>query len=208
MAKAVHPLFQTRGAPGTHDLNLAHRILAECVDTKKPKSIRTPRFRKEIDDRANPSEWYTVQTPVDIVLLEGWCVSARPQAEEDLSSPINSLEKNLDANGKWRQHVNKCLAQSYAELFARLDRTIMLKVPNFDQIIEWRMEQEDKLREASKSLKDASKHQFMSLETLKHFIAHYERLTRWMLQEMPSYADIVLSFNPDRSFKNLIHKDV
>ena len=29
------------------------------------------------------------------------------------------------------------------------------------------------------------------------FIMHYERLTRWILQEMPARADIVVRLGPD-----------
>ena len=66
------------------------------------------------------------------------------------------------------------------------------------------MEQENKLRESSKSLKDVS--------TPLHVTGHTETLhcpltiDQSMLHEMPNYADIVLSFNPDRSFKNLVQK--
>ena len=207
LADAVHPLLKTRGAPGTHDLSLAFQALSECLDKKLKKTIRTPRFRKEIDDRADPCDWHDIQAPVDIVLFEGWCVSARPETQEALKTPINSLEEKEDAQGIWRAYVNDCLASTYADLFTLLDYTIMLKAPNFDQIIEWRMEQENKLRESSKSLKDVSKHHYMSQDTLKYFIAHYERLTQSMLHEMPNYADIVLSFNPDRSFKKLLEKN-
>jgi D-glycerate 3-kinase len=208
MAESTHPLFQTRGAPGTHDLKLALKTLKACLERDRSEPIQSPRFRKEIDDRASPREWKRIQPPVDIILFEGWCVSARPQSEKDLVNPINSLENDSDTEGLWRRQVNDYLANTYAELFSFLDHTIMLKVPDFEHIIEWRLEQEDKLREASQSLKDAPKHQFMTRESLKDFIAHYERLTRWMLQTMPSYADIILSFNADRSLKSLVLKNV
>jgi D-glycerate 3-kinase len=35
--------------------------------------------------------------------------------------------------------------------------------------------------------------------TLARFVAHYERLTRWVLTEMPARADLVLRLNADRS---------
>ena len=39
----------------------------------------------------------------------------------------------------------------------------------------------------------------MSEAEMARFVAHYERLTRYMLDEMPGRADLVLWLNPDRS---------
>ena len=99
--------------------------------------------------------------------------------------------------------MNACLEGVYSDLFALVDHTIMLRVPSFDCILQWRMEQEYKLRLKCESLADGAKHQFMSEAELRHFIAHFERLTRWMLNDMPSFADILLDFNEDRSFGGL-----
>ncbi len=32
---------------------------------------------------------------------------------------------------------------------------------------------------------------------IARFIMHYERLTRWILQEMPGRADVVIELGPD-----------
>ena len=165
--------------------------------------VRTPRFRKELDDRVEASEWYSVDLPVDIVLFEGWCVSCRAESGDSLSEAINEFEAESDSEGVWRGYVNACLEGVYRDLFALVDHTIMLRVPSFDCILQWRMEQEDKLRLQCESLADGAKHHFMSEAELRHFIAHFERLTRWMLKDMPSFADILLDFNEDRSFRGL-----
>jgi D-glycerate 3-kinase len=34
---------------------------------------------------------------------------------------------------------------------------------------------------------------------LARFVAHYERLTRWILREMPKRADLVFRLDEDRS---------
>jgi D-glycerate 3-kinase len=34
---------------------------------------------------------------------------------------------------------------------------------------------------------------------IERFIMHYERLTRWMIREMPARADGVFFMNPDRA---------
>ena len=38
----------------------------------------------------------------------------------------------------------------------------------------------------------------MSDAEIGQFIQHYERLTRWILEEMPGRADWVVKLNPDR----------
>jgi D-glycerate 3-kinase len=39
----------------------------------------------------------------------------------------------------------------------------------------------------------------MSEAGIARFVAHYERLTRWILQEMPSRADVVFPLAEDRT---------
>jgi D-glycerate 3-kinase len=38
----------------------------------------------------------------------------------------------------------------------------------------------------------------MSEAEIAHFVAHYERLTRWILAEMPARADWVVTLDADR----------
>jgi D-glycerate 3-kinase len=206
LGERVHPLLATRGVPGTHDTDLGIRLIERFIGGEGG-TVRTPRFRKEIDDRAEASEWYSVSLPVDIVLFEGWCVSARAESAASLSEAINDFEAESDEGGVWRAYVNTCLEGVYRDLFALVDHTIMLRVPSFDCILKWRMEQEDKLRLQCASLADGTKHHFMSKAELRDFIAHFERLTRWMLKDMPSFSEIILDFNEDRSFRDLMIQD-
>ena len=50
MSKRVHPLFKTRGVPGTHDTNLIKKLFTS-IKTKKFKKFKIPKFNKSIDDR-------------------------------------------------------------------------------------------------------------------------------------------------------------
>ena len=202
LGEQVHPLLATRGVPGTHDTDLGMDLIKTFISGSEGV-VRTPRFRKELDDRVEASEWYSVDLPVDIVLFEGWCVSCRAESGDSLTEAINEFEAESDSEGVWRGYVNACLEGVYRDLYALVDHTIMLRVPSFDCILQWRMEQEDKLRLQCESLADGAKHHFMSEAELRHFIAHFERLTRWMLTDMPSFADILLDFNEDRSFRGL-----
>jgi D-glycerate 3-kinase len=195
LAHDVHPLLATRGVPGTHDAEWGVRLLEELrSDAGKPVII--PSFDKSRDDRKPQMEWQIVAQPVDVVILEGWCVGARPQTEPELDQPINELEQREDADGVWRRFVNQQLAGDYARWFAMLDRLVMLKVPDMASVYEWRSLQEDKM-----AANDARR--IMDSSGLKRFIMHYERLTRHMLDEIPERADVVMYLNEHHQFTSI-----
>lgn len=125
LAAEVHPLLATRGAPGTHDVELGLRLLEALAATG---DVTLPRFDKAADDR-DPRGELRVQGPVDVILFEGWCVAARPQGDVAVAEPVNRLEAEEDAEGAWRRWVNGQLASPYAELFGRIDRLVLLRPP-------------------------------------------------------------------------------
>jgi D-glycerate 3-kinase len=43
----------------------------------------------------------------------------------------------------------------------------------------------------------------MDRSALETFIMHYERLTRWMLKEMPPRADVVLPLTADQHIRSV-----
>lgn len=178
LAREVHPLLITRGPPGTHDPALGTRTLHALGRAGR---VALPRFDKASDTRRPPEAWDHLQGPVDVVLFEGWCVGARPQPPEALAAPVNELERDEDADGRWRAYVNAALAGPYAALFSRLDRFVLLEAPGFEVVADWRAEQEAKLR--------ARTGRGMSPDAISRFVAHYERLTRWILAEAPARAD-------------------
>ena len=193
LAQAVHPLLATRGVPGTHNLPLALGLLEQLRTASADTTTLIPRFNKALDECRSESEWDRFTGRPDIILFEGWCVGARPQRAADVLSPCNTLEAGEDRQAIWRLHVNQQLQASQA-LFEQIDSLIMLKAPSFEQVFEWRQLQEDKLRQ-SLSPEALASSRVMSPAEMERFIAHYERLTRWMLSEMPGRADCVLSLN-------------
>lgn len=178
LANRVHPLLAVRGPPGTHDSALASSILKNL---SRPEPTPLPRFDKARDEPAAKAAWPQVQGPVDVALFEGWCVGARPEPDFRLRPPVNELERRSDPEGVWRAFVNRQLGESYQALFARLDALVLLAAPGFEVVRDWRAEQEAKLRERTGG--------GMSDEAVALFIQHYERLTRWILEEMPGRAD-------------------
>lgn len=185
LAAAIHPLLLTRGVPGTHDI----KLLSRCLDQlTRHGHCELPRFDKARDTRLSGTE--VVATPVDIVVFEGWCVGARPQTRDELAIPVNQLEAEEDPTGVWRSYVQDQLAGPYQELFLRLDALALLMAPSFEVVFKWRRQQEQTLQQKTgKGMNDVQ---------LSHFIAHYERLTRWILREMPARADWCFALDEDR----------
>lgn len=189
LAAIAHPLLATRGVPGTHDLPLLAACLKQLNALEPGRQLPLPRFDKASDDRADPATWPVVTGPVDLIILEGWCVGSRPQTDEELQAPINALEREQDADGGWRRYVNAQLAGEYAQLFAVLDALIFLQAPSFAAVYRWRLEQEKKLAARTKGTG------VMNAQQIGEFIQHYERLTRANLTTLPAVADIVLEFD-------------
>ena len=193
MAREVHSLLETRGVPGTHDVARAEDLLDLLVDADHERTVALPVFDKALDDRAPAGQWPVVNAPVDVVLFEGWCMGARPQPPESLAEPVNALEAERDRSGRWRRYVNERLRADYASLFARLDLLVMLRVPNFEKVLEWRRLQEKKLRQCLRGgSRTGARPPGMSDGEIAYFVQHYERLTRHMLKTMPEYADAVI----------------
>jgi D-glycerate 3-kinase len=183
LARSVHPLFAMRGVPGTHDLALGMRILDKLTNDRDGRTLAIPKFDKATDDLLEEAEWRVVETPVDVVVFEGWCVGTTQQPDDALETPLNALERDEDPDARWRVAVNEHLKTDYADLFKRLDMLVMLRIPSFEKAIEWRRLQESKLRDP---LDEAQ---------LQQFMMYFERLTRHMLETGPAHADLVIDIN-------------
>ncbi|MGI9232100.1 MAG: hypothetical protein ACR2RD_00580 [Woeseiaceae bacterium] len=195
LSKDVHPLLATRGVPGTHDVDMLDAYIERLQRAGRDDEIALPRFDKATDDRAEASRWPVVKGPIDLIILEGWCVGTRPQSAEDLEPPINALERDDDEDGHWRRYVNDQLKTRYAKVFARLDMLVFLAAPSFDAILRWRLEQERKL--ADKSPSGATG--LMNEHQIRGFIQFYERLTRANLGTLRDTADVVFELDETHS---------
>ncbi len=187
----VHPLLMTRGVPGTHDVSMGIDLIKKL---KNREPVQLPIFDKAIDDRATKEKWICCDSPIDVIIFEGWCVGARAQQPQELADPCNYLEESEDKDAAWRTYANQQLAGPYSELFNLIDKLVMLKAPDFECVYHWRSTQEEKLRRRTADL-GLHSNSIMDDEQLKRFIMHYERLTRWMFEEMPERADCLLELN-------------
>ena len=187
LANTIHPLLQTRGVPGTHDIDLAVDTLSSL---KRGHSIPLPRFDKAQDDPVPKSEWPMAPEGVSIILFEGWCNHAPVAAPDSLIEPTNELERTEDPDATWRTYVNEQLKDYHAKLFDLCDALICLKIPDFDLVYEWRGLQEQKLKAASESGQG-----IMSPSQVRRFIDHFERISRRTMATLPSQADATLHLN-------------
>lgn len=192
LAARVHPLLATRGVPGTHDLPLLHDVLGRV---RAGRPVCLPRFDKLADDRLAPQHWHH-HPAIDMLVLEGWCIAARPQPAVLLAGPVNALEAGDDADSRWRCHVNQALAGAYARIWARLDALALLAAPDWDTVPRWRAQQEA-------TLAHATGRTGMDEAALSRFCAHYERLTRWQLATTPVRAGLVLQLDGQRRVRQM-----
>jgi D-glycerate 3-kinase len=204
LAATVHPLLRTRGVPGTHDPGLGLALIDVLTDPSGAE-VSLPQFDKAEDTRAPVEIWPRVRAPVDVLLFEGWCVGAAPQSDEALVEPINTLERDQDADGRWRRYVNDQLKGDYARLFARIDLLALLQAPSFDVVFGWRALQERKLAERV-AREGAAGRRVMNEEEIKVFLMHYQRLTEHILREMPGRADIVMPMDEDHGITGVRFK--
>jgi D-glycerate 3-kinase len=166
LARDVHPLFVTRGPPGTHDLTLIQRTI-DSLRAGRPTPL--PRFDKARDDRIPESEWPVFQGRAESILIDGWCLGALPPED---SLPLNQVERE-DADGSWRATQRAALAGPYADLFNSLDAVVLLLAPSWEIVRRWRGQQEEATLRRPLTSDDNAR--------LDRFIQHFERITRSML---------------------------
>ncbi|WP_296932327.1 hypothetical protein [uncultured Marinobacter sp.] len=206
LAQRVHPLFRTRGVPGTHDVALGQEVLHRLRSAGPEDATAIPAFDKSRDDRVPPEDWPVFVGRAEVILLEGWCLDARPAKASALVEPINRLESDEDPEGVWRRHVNDQLKGEYRQFFDEIDCLVMLKAPSMECVLEWRRLQEKKLAKKIRNAPEkggasggAQDLRIMTDEEVGRFVMHYERVTRSCLAEMPGRADVLINVAEDHS---------
>lgn len=162
----VERLLLTRGPPGTHDLGLANALIARL---RERAETALPQFDKVADDRAPESAWPTFHGPAEAILVDGWCLGAKPMPP---SEPLNEVEAD-DVEGIWRRETQTQLAKAYAPFFESFDAMIYLQAPSWEIVRAWRGQQEEQALGRPLSAAENA--------ALDRFVMHYERVTRSML---------------------------
>ena len=196
LARKIHPLLAQRGVPGTHDVNLAIDTISSLASGNKALITR---FDKSMDDRVPEANSETITGHIGLIVIEGWCFGAKPQAPNSLIEPVNHLERLEDPDGVYRDYVNTALATQYPQLFELVDSTAMLRAPSFKTVFEWRLEQEQKLIEKLRITKtDPASVSTMSDQEIRRFIQNFQRITEHCLEEMPTRVDHLFQLNAAR----------
>ncbi len=157
----LETVLATRGPPGTHDLALAHGLIARL---RHGLPTKLPRFDKAQDDRAPESDWPLFAGKPEAIVIDGWCIGAEP------FDPPRSDDVALNCE---RVRTAGALASTYAEFFKAFDAIVYLQAPNWEIVRKWRGEQEEHLR--GRPLTDAEN------AWLNEFLTHYEDVTRSMM---------------------------
>lgn len=96
-------LLQGRGQPGTHDVKLGTEILTRLKrinEDKHDDGVHIPSFDKSLHggegDRV--PEGTTVKGPIDVVILEGWCVGFYPSTREEIDRRFEQPVQGLSAD--------------------------------------------------------------------------------------------------------------
>ncbi|MFI5306488.1 MAG: kinase [Polyangiales bacterium] len=192
LACEVHPLLQTRGLPGSHEVALGLRVLDSLCNAAAGEIVACPRFDKARDDRVPEAEWPSWHGPTDVVLFEGWCLGAEPEPTSTLTEPLNAFERERDPDASFRRQVDAQLAGSYRALFERVDVLVFLAVPDMASVRRWRGEQELTLAARAQNAPG-----LMDSLELEQFVQRFERISLRMLAQTPSRANVVLRLGPD-----------
>ncbi len=196
MSKKIHPLFFTRGVPGTHDLGLINKTIKK-LKAKKFKTVLIPKFDKSIDDRSKKSKWQKIKKPPHIIIFEGWCVGARQQRDHELKKSLNPIEQKHDLDLTWRRTVNNFLKNQYKKIFRKIDKLVYLKAPSFEHIFKWRLLQEQKMKLTLKNKRTMSRSQ------VKKFIMFYERITKHMMRNFSKISDLTIFLDKSHRAKRM-----
>jgi len=125
-------------------------------------------------------------------VLEGWCLGVPAEDEAALAQPLNALEREEDPDGRWRRWCNQRLGADYPPLWAQVDVLWYLQPPGFDQVLEWRTQQERQLQA------DQPGRPGMGPAQLACFVQHFERVSRQALRTLPGIAAHVARLDRQR----------
>ena len=185
-------LFETRGVPGTHNFKLLYKTIDQLRGKKFP--VYSPTFDKVTD---NTKKYKRKISRADLIILEGWCVGSKTIDTKYLNQNINELEKNKDQNLIWRTAYNNFL-DDYQKIFNKFKYYVFIKLPNWENVINWKYKQELDLRSLSNDNKLKKK--------LYKFIQYYEKLSKWMSMTTPSYCNVLINLDKNQSIKNITYK--
>ena len=133
-----NPYLEHRGYPGTHDVALGERTLAQFANwgaSNSPSSLVIPVYDKSAyggrGDRAPEDQWRQFPMPIDLVFVEGWMLGFTPVPEASLTDP-HLVEPN------------RALAE-YDRWYRQIDAWVVLRAVDPNYVLTWRVEAEERM---------------------------------------------------------------
>ena len=193
LSKTIHPLLMTRGVPGTHNTKEILNVIKKFNKSEYP--IKIPIFNKLKDTRRRRKR--IINEKSDIIILEGWCCGSPPINKKYLQKNINILEKQFDKKLIWRNYYNNKLKNEYSELYKKFDKLIYFNAPGFSYVFNWRLKQEKNMKITKNSK------QGMGRKEIAEFIQYYEKITKWMIRELPFKSKVVIYVDKNQKIKKM-----
>lgn len=180
-ANPDNPHLQMRGYPGTHDIELGMNTLRALKVQSERRSTVVPRYNKSAHDgkgdRFPASEWKALESPPDIVFVEGWMLGFRPNPQAEVSYPGFVL-------------INEALPK-YADWYAFFDAFIYLQARDHRFVLDWRVEAEEKMK--AKGLPGMSREEVKAYAA--EFMIAYEAFSHTISAEalgIEQYLEVVI----------------
>jgi len=167
---ADNKLVQHRGEPGTHDMDLATSLFTAL---QAGKETQIPEYDKSLfsgaGDRVSSTSWKTVNAPstppISVIIFEGWCVGFRALPPSTVSALQEAPSQTLHRHKlEHLLFVNEKL-RAYDIMTDSFDAFIHIDAQETNYVYEWRLEQEQRLREEKGS--------GMSDEKVREFVDGY-----------------------------------
>jgi D-glycerate 3-kinase len=186
--QAADPRLIWRGPPGTHDLDLALRVLEQL---RQPGSVSIPRFDKSAydgaGDRASHPE---LVSGAEIVLFEGWFVGAHPIDPEQFATAPPPI--NTEQDRSFARDMNTRL-KDYLPLWQQLDSLIVLDLVDYRLSQQWRQQAEQQAIAAGQA--------GMSDQAVSQFVEYFWRSLHPLLFIKPltqdPTVDLVIEIQPN-----------
>ncbi|EQC37944.1 hypothetical protein SDRG_04961 [Saprolegnia diclina VS20] len=148
-----NPLLEFRGNPGTHDVDLLLDIIAQA---KQGADVVVPRYDKSAfegrGDRAPQDAWQHHTGPLDVLVIEGWCLGFEASNLPLYVSQLHAARVYLHRRRRSHRHlgpVNEAL-KDFDRIYAELAAMLVIQVPDAHCVYTWREEAEADMRTQGK----------------------------------------------------------
>lgn len=195
-----NPLLKGRGLPGTHDLTTLYEIFNKAIENYKSiwENIKIPKYDKsKFNGLGDRSGYINVDSPIDIILFEGWFNGYINYSTDLLRlkyltsevSGILQLYKMFHL-----EEINNNLGQ-YQKIWSFFEIFITLKTNNVNNVYTWRLQQEhDTISKNGSGMTDEQVTQFVN-RYMPVYVLYYQDLCENGLKNCANNLIIPIDIN-------------